>query len=133
MTQLGNMTAKTHKRERPLRVSGVGTGGQTCEWNAHLPVCIKCYSGEGKTNEGFQKACYRTPVVPDSDLPALVGYDTLQHSRCLIDCAKDEVFLLAPGDYNLLAHLPPGSRQVETERATTGHLMMPIDHYQEEV
>ena len=24
-----NMTAKTHKRERPLRVSGVGTGGQT--------------------------------------------------------------------------------------------------------
>ena len=127
----GNMTAKTHKRERPLRVSGVGTGGQTCDWNAHLPVCIKCYSGEGKTNAGFQKACYRTPVVPDSDLPALVGYDTLQHSRCLIDCAKDEVFLLAPGDYNLLAHLPPGSRQVETERATTGHLMMPIDHYQE--
>ena len=126
-----NMTAKTHKRERPLRVSGVGTGGQTCEWNAHVPVCIKCYSGAEKTNPGYQKACYRTPVVPDSDLPALVGYETLQNSRCIIDCGKDEVYFLAPGDYNLLEHLPPGSRQVDTERATTGHLMMPIDNYEE--
>ena len=85
----------------------------------------------GENKSWIPESMLPGPSCSRKHLPALAGYDTLQNSRCLIDCNKDQVFMMGPGEYNLLEHLPPGSRLVETERATTGHLMMPIDHYQE--
>ena len=112
------------KRDRPLTVSGVGTGSQLCNFNTHLPISIPLTSG------GFIKGRYRTPCVPDSKLPALLGLQSLRNSKAIIDTNSNRVYFLGPGNYDLLASLPPGTQSIQCETAKSGHLMMPVDDFE---
>ncbi len=55
------------RRDRPLRVSGVGSGSTQCEYNCHLPVALPTVSGD------VMEGSFETPTVPNSELPAPVG------------------------------------------------------------
>ena len=76
------------------------------------------------------KGLFKTPCVPKSDLPALLGLESLHNSRCLLDINDFKVYFLGPGDYDLAKTLPPGTRVVQCEQAPSGHMMMPVDCYE---
>jgi hypothetical protein len=60
----------SYKRDRTLHVSGVGTGSQECKFNCEIPAAIP-------TTAGFLKGTYKSPCVPNSSLPALLGLESL--------------------------------------------------------
>jgi hypothetical protein len=113
------------KRARGLKVAGVGTGSQTCGYDVHLPCAISTTDG------GIVKGTFITPTVPNSSLPALLGLQSLKNSRAVIDTNNSKVYFLGPGDYNLEATLPPGTRAIQCEHAPSGHMMMPVDSFNE--
>ena len=115
------------KRDRPLSVSGVGTGAQCCTYNCHVPCAIPTLAGQGVGS--YLKGTYKAPCVPNSTLPALMGLESLEQSRAVIDCNTGKVYFLGPGDYKLADCLPPGTKCIQCEHAPSGHLMMPIDEF----
>jgi len=77
----------------------------------------------------YLKGTYKAPCVPNSTLPALMGLESLEQSRAVIDCNTGKVYFLGPGDYKLADCLPPGTKCIQCEHAPSGHLMMPIDEF----
>ena len=112
------------KRAHPLSVSGVGRGDQQCTYDCHLPISLK--KEDGTRTDGH----FDTPTVPKSMLPGLLGRLALKKNRVVIDFQTDKIYLLGPGDYNLIEHLPPGTDVYQGEIAPSGHLMMPCCEYE---
>ena len=110
------------RRAKALSVSGVGSGSQVCNYNTHIPIAIP-------TSEGTMGATLKVPTVPDSDLPGLLGLQSLRSARSIIDTETNQLFMLGPGDYDLMSALPPGTSVIQLEEAPSGHLMMPCDQY----
>ena len=110
------------KRGRPLAVCGVGTGSQSCTHNCHIPCVIE-------SDEGYIKGMYKCPLVPGSDLPALLGLESLSNSRAIIDTIDGKLYFLGPGDYDLKSMLPPGTKCIQCIHSPSGHLMMPVDSF----
>ena len=68
------------RRGRPLRVSGVGSGSQMCEFDCKLPVALRTLNGNA-TSIGL----LTTPTVLGSDLPGLLGLNALRKNRAVLD------------------------------------------------
>jgi len=99
-------------------VGGVGKHAQVCTQKASVPV--------GLSNGTM--GTYEAPEVPQSDVPGLLGLDTLVRLHALLDCAGRKLFLVGPGGYKL--QLSPGSMSCDLEVANTGHLLLPCTDYQ---
>jgi hypothetical protein len=112
------------KRDRPLSISGVGTGSQKCHHNCNVPCAVK-------TEKGFMKGSFKSPCVPNSPLPALLGLSSLRESRGIIDTSTNRLYLVGPGDYDLGKLLPPGTACVQCEYSPSGHMMMPVNYFTE--
>ena len=111
-------------RDRPLNVSGVGSGSQTCHYDIKMPLVCKTLS------DRYLRTSYNSPCVPDSELPALFGLDACQRNRALIDTFNKVMYLVGPGEFNLDS-LPPGSEAIQLETAPSGHLVVPCGYYAE--
>ena len=74
---------------QPLHVQGVGNGSQSCTEVACVPIAI--------AQGGFGVERYKAPVVPNSDLPALLGLNTLESMGAIIDCSARKVIFPGPG------------------------------------
>ena len=116
--------AKEHGRgttfvplDKTLHVEGVGQGSTACTHRAIVPVAFE----DGVTGT------YSPAVVPGSELPALVGFDTLERRRVLLDCFNGKYFEVGPGGYDLV--LSPGSRLLHLHKASTGHPMLPATEW----
>ena len=114
-------TAELHGRgttfvplEHPMHVEGVGQGSSSCTHRAVLPIAME----DGITGS------YSPAVVPNSEIPALLGYDTLEGRRVLLDTYNGKYIEVGPGGYDL--QLSPGSRLLHLRKAATGHPMLPI-------
>ena len=63
-------------------------------WNRlRLPGCSEAV-WDVATNIGLDysmDATFTTPCILDSKLPAILGGETLNRMRCLIDCGNDEI------------------------------------------
>ena len=116
---------KQTKRDRPLRVSGVGHGSEICSHNVILPVCLKRMDGT------FQTGNFETPSVAHSELPGLMGLTSLTNRRAVIDFVTKQMHFLGPGDCDLASVLPPGSESFQLVTAPSGHLVLPCTHYKE--
>ena len=116
-------TPTERKRARGLQVAGVGKGQQTCHYDVDLPVAVPLADGS------VMKGTFTTPTVPNSRLPALLGLQSLKNSRAIIDCNTSRVYFLGPGNYDLPAGLPPGTKEIQCEHAPSGHMMMTIDSF----
>jgi hypothetical protein len=112
-----------YKRDRPLSVSGVGSGAQVCTHNVKLPIAIPCKDGS------IIKGTFDTPVVPNSPLPALLGLDSTRRMRGIIDTNDLCLYLLGPGDYDLKAAMPDGTETIQCELAPSGHIVVPCDSF----
>ena len=105
------------RRDKPLAVSGVGHGSQKCTHNCIFPIAVK-------TSTGYLKGTFEAPTVPKSNLPALLGLDSLRRLRACIDCRTMKVFFLGPGDYDIQAHAPPGTKSIQCLTAPSGHMIV---------
>ena len=57
-------------RNKPLRVSGVGEGAQSCDYDCKLPIALRQVHGQSaQVSIGH----ITTPTVPNSELPGLLG------------------------------------------------------------
>ena len=113
---------KQVERDKALTVSGVGSGSQVCNYNTHIPIAIP-------TEDGTMSATLKTPTVPNSDLPGLLGLQSLRQARTIIDTESNKLYMLGPGDYDMMKIMPPGTTVVQLEESPSGHLMMPCDQY----
>jgi len=110
------------QRDRPLNITGVGKTAQICEYNVHVPISIPC-KGD------YLKGVFKAPCVPDSDLPALFGLQSMKNSRTIIDTVAGKIYLMGTGDYDLMRSMPPGTREIQCCHANTGHMMLPVDSF----
>ena len=65
--------------------------------------------------------------MDNSNLPALVGNQTLIANRALLDFAKNQLHFLGPGELQLT--LPPGSESFQLEMSPSGHMVLPCDYH----
>ena len=109
--------APTHQDIDPFVVGGVGAKPQTCHHKTRHRIGLD----DGSTGS------YEAPVIPDSDVPALMGLEALERHRSLIDTYMRKLILVGPGGYRL--QLSPGSKVFDLEKANTGHLMLPCSNF----
>ena len=103
--------------DRPLSVEGVGNGCNSCTERAVVPIAME----DGSTGT------YSPAVVPQSEIPALVGFDTLEKRRVLLDCFNGKYYEIGTGGYDI--QLSPGSRLLHLHKAPTGHPMLPATQW----
>ena len=65
------------------------------------------------------------PTVSKSDLPGLLGLATLKKRRTIIDTVTGKLYMMGPGDYDLLKAMPPGTDVFQCEYAPSGHMILP--------
>ena len=99
-------------------VEGVGSGSSVIEKRAIVPVCLS----NGNT------ASFNTAVVSDSELPALLGLDSLESHKAIIDTHNHQMIFPGPGGYNMT--LSPGSVSLKLEKARSGHLLLPSSEWE---
>ena len=68
------------RRQRPLKVGGVGNGTQACGFDCNLPVAFR-HSEKKTAVEGN----ITIPTVNDSELPGLLGLTALRKNKAIID------------------------------------------------
>ena len=112
------------RRDRPLTVSGVGTGTQKCTHNVKLPIAM-C-----RTDGTHSSGSFQVPVVPNSELPGLLGLQSMRDRVAILDMNKLQLHFCGPGDYDLVRHLPPGTETFQCEIAPSGHLVIPCCEYE---
>jgi hypothetical protein len=115
-----NLRSKQTLRRTPLHVSGVGTGGQEAKWDATLPICLQTEDGR------LVQGAFTTPILP-TDLPSLLGLNTMVEQRAVIDLRTLTITFCGPDDRPL--QYPNGSDTYKLHRAKSGHLMLPCCQY----
>ena len=61
---------------KSVSIGGVGTGNSVCVESAKVPIAFE----DGVTGT------YSPSVVPNSELPALLGFDVMERRRVVLDC-----------------------------------------------
>ena len=102
-----------------LEVGGIGTGTQTATQKVVHRIGLA----------GGREANYKTPVLPNSGTPALLGQRSLRKMRALIDCFTGRLYLIGPGGYQI--KVSPGSETYELVESHAGHLMLPCSDFQD--
>ena len=114
----GKPTLPSVKRERPLRIDGVGTGGSEAHEDAQIPVSI-----------GGVDGIFQSPVVYNPPtLPALLGLESMERKRAIIDTAG-RVMIFPPEGKGIKMHLPKGTILLHLEKSKSGHLMLPCSDF----
>ena len=102
-----------------MSVDGVGQNASSCHNAAVVPICMS----DGTT------AHFETPVITDSPVPALLGLESLERRRSIIDLVHGHLIELGPGGFKL--NLPPGSKIRQLQKTPTGHLMLPCTAWEQ--
>ena len=104
------------KRARPLQVSGVASGAQSCSYDRRLPVGLR-HAG----NQQISLGELTIPSVQGSDLPRLLGKLALKKNRAVWDFVTDTLYFMVLGDNELRKPMPPGTDSFQLETAPSGH------------
>ena len=113
------------QRERALKVSGVGNGSQSARFDCIVPMALQQTSGN------YVGGSFELPTVDGSDLPALLGLNSLKCHRAILDMNTMKLHFCGPGDYDLEKTLPPGTESYELKEAPSGHLILPCGYHKE--
>eukprot|EP00971_Amphidinium_carterae_P191459 3798994-Amphidinium_carterae.2 len=111
----------TEPRKQVLRVGGVGRGVDEVRTDATVPLAFRRQDGR------VESGSFRTPVLPDSQCPALLGLQSLTQLGAILDCRQGILYLT--GDQEGHVELPPGGQAYPLFRAPSGHLHLRIDHF----
>ena len=106
-----------------LHVQGVGNGSQACKFKLQCPIAIPHDDGNAHLHK------ISAPIVEGSgaDLPGLLGFRSLEADKAILDTGTRMLHFLGPGDVHI--QLPPGSISIPLEKAPSGHLVIPINQY----
>ena len=106
-----------------LNVQGVGNGSQACNFKLHCPIAIPHEDGTAHLHK------ISAPIVEGtgSDLPGLLGLRSLETDRAILDTGNRKLHFPGPGEVQFV--LPPGSVSIPLEKSPSGHLVIPIDQY----
>ena len=111
------------RRDKPLNVMGVGNGSQQCAFDSTTPIALQTVDGR------FIDATYTAPIVgEDSELPMLLGLQTLRQSRALLDMVNLRLYFLGPDGADIKAG--PGSNEFQLEISPSGHLVLPTSNFE---
>ena len=99
-----------------MSVEGVGKSAQTAKQAGQVAVGI----------DG-QVGTHTAPVIPDSDLPPLLGLRTLEGRQAVPDIGNKRPVFPEPGSVHM--QLSPGSLAPPLERSPSGHLILPITDF----
>ena len=91
-----------------------------CNYDCHLPVALR-----NRTTEQTTRGELSLPAVQGSEMPGLLGKNSLTKNRAVWDFVEDKLYFLGPGDYDLMKMLPPGTDIYQLERAPSGHSVLP--------
>ena len=116
---------KFQRRETPLTVSGVGNGSQSCRYDCALPVSLRLADQPDKASTGT----LTIPSISNSDLPGLLGLQSLRKNRAVLDFNTLCLYFCGPGDSEMEKSLPPGTDKFQLELAPSGHLVLPCCEY----
>ena len=75
----------------PIEVGGIGTGTQKATHKRAHRLGL----ANGK------EASYESPILPQSNTPALLGQRSLKTLRALIDCFTGRLYFIGPGRYQI--------------------------------
>jgi hypothetical protein len=102
-----------------LSVEGVGQKANEASDAVVMPICLE----DGYTGT------FSSAVIPDSELPALLGLSSISKLKGLIDTQHKQIIFVGPGGYKL--SLSPGSKVYQLYSAPTGHLMLPCQEWKQ--
>jgi hypothetical protein len=98
-------------------IEGVGGTPSHCSQTGTVPI---------RLSNGMVSS-YKATIIEDSDVPALLGLETMTKERVLLDLIHDRYIKVGPGGFKL--ELSPGSTVLELKRAPTGHIMLPATNW----
>jgi len=110
-----------------LNVDGVGAGSSSCSKVVTVPIVLS----DGRL------ASYKAPMIDGSEVPPLLGLESMKQHRVLLDLVHNKFIMVGQGGFDL--KLSPGSTVLQMQKAKTGHLMLPasewsrIDRQQDEI
>ena len=116
---------KQNKMEHPFEVQGVGTGTNEAKWEAQLPIAVSDDNGVTRLHE------YHAPTVsgPGSELPALLGLESMSKQKGVLEMTDGQEYLTFPGPDGYKINWSSGTRRYRLVRAPSGHLILPCDSY----
>ena len=97
----------------PITLEGVGSGTSIADQFVQLPICLT----------DSTPARYDAIVVRNSELPALLGLDSIEAQHGVID--THNLRLIYPGKGGIQYNLSPGTRVIKLVKARSGHLLVP--------
>ena len=118
---------RTHARKKlldePLHVSGVGKSAQC----ATTAVSVDFDLGmlvDGHDSAPELGCTYTAPVIPNSQLPMLLGLKSLRAKRAILDTHGR--LLILPGEGGVEFRVSPGTLVLQLEDSESGHLILPM-------
>ena len=120
-TKAGFRAKKEHMRKK-LDIQGVGHGTQTCEQIHRVPIAVT-----NQTTGQTGIAEFQAPVIPNSEVPGLLGLESLKSKKAVVDV--DRKLLICPGPGGVEMQYSPGTRVYQLEEAPSGHLLLPVTAY----
>ena len=75
------------------------------------------------------RGTFQIPVVGNSNLPGLLGLQSMRDRNAIFDMKNLQLHLCGPGDFDLFPVLPPGTESFKCEVAPSGHLVLPCGEY----
>jgi hypothetical protein len=105
--------------QNAIEVEGVGNGSQSVTHSESVPICLE----DGSTGD------YEAATLPNSQVPGLLGLNSLRRKRGLIDTFNNKLYTIGPGGYTL--KVSPGSKVHELHDAPSGHLLLPVSMWKQ--
>jgi hypothetical protein len=96
----------------------VGKHAHECHEYGVVPLGIRELEMDGE---------FTAPIIPDSDVPGLLGLASLTEKSAILNCQSRQLLLPGPGGVEI--KMSPGSRTVQLEVAPSGHLLMPVTEF----
>ena len=101
----------------------MGQGSQHCHYDVNLPI------GFRDTREQQVEAGVKSATVTNSDLPGLLGLQSLEKMGAVLDLRTGTLYQCGTSDTPLSEGLPPGTLEYKLQKAESGHLMLPCCEY----
>ena len=102
-------------------VSGVGNGTQTADERITLPIGLE------STDKEKHLSTYRAAVVRNSDLPALLGINSLEKMNAVIRCRTGELWFFVDAGCDIK---PKGHHiHLQMEKGSSGHWYLPVGRF----
>jgi len=108
---------QTTRMQEAMRVRGVGKSAQEVVEQIQAPGML----------ENGKDINFKTPVVPNSDIPALLGIKSLENLEAIVDCRRNHRKLYLGTDTTIQA--ASSTTTLQLYPAMSGHLMLPITNY----